>query len=111
MKTVQQQMEDFGKLAFEEKKEIVFAVVQGIKDVNDDTRYLYATLPTIKNIDEDLLTTIYQNVAEVAEQIRKWMKVDAIKNIDIIRQKIQKIQELEAIDRAKENPEDLLKDL
>ncbi len=112
MKTVQAQMQDFAKLTLEEKKKVVFDVIEWIKDVNNDTKYLYETLPTLKTIDDELLTTIYQNVAEVSEQVSKWIKVTEIKNIDIMRAKIHKIQEMEALDRAKEwDPDDLLKNL
>lgn len=111
MKTVQEQMQDFAKLTLEEKKKVVFDVVEWIKDVNKDTKYLYETLPTLKTIDDELLTIIYKNIAEVSYQMSQWMKVTEIKNIDIMRAKIHKIQELEALDRAKENPDDLLKNL
>ncbi len=111
MKTVQEQMQDFAKLTLEEKKKVVFDVVKWIKDVNKDTKYLYETLPTLKTIDDELLTIIYKNIAEVSDQMSQWMKVTEIKNIDIMRAKIHRIQELEALDRAKENPDDLLKNL
>lgn len=110
MATIEKQLETFKSLSFNERQAIVLGMLKELKETNSNFKYIYETLPTLKP-NEWLINDLYEDLAKLAEE-----KKEAIKNIEKdkiskITDYIKRIQEAEAEDRSKEDPEALLKNL
>lgn len=108
MSTVQEQIDAFKQLNYQEKYDIVFGMITELKDTNQNYKYIYETLPTL-DPNEQLLDNLYEDLTKLWEE-----KKDAIKDIETekiskMADYIRKIHDMEAEERAKENPDDVLK--
>ncbi|MEI7919721.1 MAG: hypothetical protein WCH65_06115 [bacterium] len=61
MTTVQEQINIFKQLNYQEKYDIVFDMIKEIKDTNQNFKYIYETLPTLTS-NEPLLENIYEDL-------------------------------------------------
>ena len=107
MTAVQQQMDTFKTLSFAERQDIVLGMLKELKETNENFRYIYETLPILQP-NEKLINDLYEDLTTLAEEKKAAIKDLEANKISKMSDYIKKIQELEAQDRAKENPEDLL---
>ncbi len=110
MATIQQQIDAFKILSFQERQDIVLDIFKDIKDTNPNFKYIYETLPTLQP-NEWLINDLYEEVTRLAEEKNQTIKTIETNKISKIADYIKRIKELEALDRAKENPEELLKNI
>lgn len=71
MKTIEKKLQDFAALSHDQRYQIVVEMLKILKDSNDNFKYVYETIQTIKEPSDELLTTIYKEIIELAEKKRE----------------------------------------
>ena len=108
MLDIKQRISEFSKLDYEYKKNTLIEMLSWLKDSDENFAKLFDILKTHKNLEANLLDSIYSDILEFADAIKNWEMWVQIYKINLLGQKIKKIQELENLEREKENPEMLL---
>jgi DNA-binding ferritin-like protein len=111
MDTIAERILEFSKIPLEEKKTKLIAMTQELKDLDPVFSDIYINLQNNTNLADNLLNEIYQDILELAEAIKNNDKARVMTKIQSMQATIQKIHDMEAVDRTKEHPEDLLNQL
>jgi len=110
MATVQEKIDIFKQLNYQEKYDIVFGMITELKDTNQNYKYIYETLPTL-TANEPLLDSLYEDLTKLWEEKKDAIKDRETEKIMQMADYIRKIHDREAEERAKENPDDILKNI
>ena len=108
MATIAERVKTFQELTFEEKKHKVILMLEGLKDSAQVFAELLGSVQNKPNIDDAMLVEIYQGILEFAEAVNESEKEQSLDKLSVMQEKIRKIHEMEAADRANEHPEDIL---
>lgn len=92
-----------------EKLKSMLDIIKGDWDLFDDLYNLIVWL--WENISEELLISIYTMIEKAIENINSDKLKEDIWNLDKIRKKLNKLKEMEELERKNENPDDLLNNL
>ena len=92
-----------------EKLKPMLDIIKGDWDLFDDLYNLIVWL--WENISEELLISIYTMIEKAIENINSDKLKEDIWNLDKIRKKLNKLKEMEELERKNENPDDLLNNL
>jgi hypothetical protein len=82
---IEKVVEEFKKLKFEKRKEIVLNLLKTLKEKNKNFEYAYTTLSKKEILDDGLLERVYKELIILSNK-----KSEEIKNLDI--KKIDKIK-------------------
>jgi hypothetical protein len=82
---IEKVVEEFKKLKFEKRKEIVLNLLKTLKEKNKNFEYAYTTLSKKEIVDDGLLEKVYKELIILSNK-----KSEEIKNLDI--KKIEKIK-------------------
>lgn len=112
MSKIDGKIENFEKLDKNkkiEKLKSMLDIIKGDWDLFDDLYNLIVWL--WGNISEELLISIYTMIEKAIENINSDKLKEDIWNLDKIRKKLNKLKEMEELERKNENPDDLLNNL
>jgi len=96
MTTLQQDIQAFQSLSYDQKKHIVLNMLEQLKDNNENFGYLHKKIHELATIDEELLLTIYQDILELAEKKKTSIKQLEMESYKKIHEKIEEIRKQEA---------------
>ena len=108
MATIAERVKALQELTFEEKKHKVILMLEGLKNSAQIFAELLGNVQNNANIDDAMLVEIYQGILEFAEAVTEVEKEQSLDKLSAMHEKLKKIYEMEAADRANERPEDLL---
>ena len=108
MKTAQQKMTEFKQLTHDERYQIVLEMLKILKDGNENFKYVYDNIQTLKSPTDHLLEVIYQEIIELAEEKREKNKELENKSFVKIKKKVDEIKKKEQNEMKSEDPDELL---
>ena len=71
MQIIEKKLQDFAALSHDQKYEIVMEMLKILQDSNENFKYVYTAIQTIRKPSDNLLMTIYQEIIELAEKKRQ----------------------------------------
>jgi hypothetical protein len=111
MQKIEKKLQDFNALNHEQKYEIVLEMLKVLEDSNENFKYVYETIQTIKEPSDELLLTIYDEIIELAEKKRELDHQLELQSFEHIKKSIDQIKEKEKQAKEGEDPDSLLKDM
>ena len=105
MVTIEERLEEFKKLSFEDQKTKMILMLTDLKDADTVFADLLAIVQTNTTVDSVFLADIYQDIMHFAEAIADNDQSKSEKQITMLHEKIKKLHEIEDAERAKENPD------
>lgn len=105
-------IEEFSKLSFEDKKKKLILILEDLKWLRPTFDEVLDATKNNPNVDEEFLVWCYGDIMTLADNVQKSDRELKMNNIaDTLKDKMKKLHDRENVERAQENPEDLLSNI
>lgn len=110
---VDQKVEKFKLLTKQDKQTCVIKIITNLrKKWNADAEKVFEYLQRLGNqISEEFLEIVYRDFENSVEEIKNQKKANELHKFEMTVSYLQKLHSREEEEKAKENPDDILKDL
>jgi len=110
MQNLQAKLAQFKELDFQQKYNIVFSMLEILKDGDEIFLDFYNLLSSLKDeTSEDLLITIYELITTAMVEIENEKTENEVKKLEKLKTKLQKLKEME--EKQEGDPEKLLENI
>ena len=108
---IQERIQEFSELPFEKQKAKLIAMLGQLEDPEWFFQKVLKTIETSDQITSEQLIDVYKDIIEFGEELQNITKQEAQDLMNKLHQKILDLHKQEELERAEENPDDLLNNI
>ena len=109
MFNIEQKMKEFSNKSYDERLRISTNIITNLKDRgNAQAQEIFDIMSDLDEVPDDLLNAIYKDYSKSVERIKQERIQWDLHNFEKARNHIKNMREVEARERAEENPDWLL---
>lgn len=101
-------IDDYKKLSAEDKKKKLLLMLEELKWTNQVFVDALALINKRDDLPEDFFVWVYTDIINMGKYIEEYKKQKTSETANVLKDKMQKLKEIEATQRQEENPDDLL---
>ena len=108
---IKKQVEQYKILPYTKKREKILEMLRQLQRTHEIFALFYKTISSLRAIPEQILVFLYQSIFEIAASIKKWNKLDAEEKTKKVGEVLMSIKKEEEMEREKESPDSMLKNI
>ncbi len=105
MASIEERLEEFKKMSFDDQKGRVLLMLEWLKDSNEIFVKLLDVVTNNSNVDSEFLVWTYNDIIVFADAIKQSDKQKWANALLSLQDKIKRLHEIEAAERLTENPD------